>query len=69
MAMIFCKDCKHRKFIDLGGCTGNHCKSNPIPQHDPIHSWKQNEDCTIKNRNNDCAEFEGTRRYKWLKKT
>ncbi len=60
---VFCGPCRFRKFIECAmGCCGNHCKSNPIPQHDAIHAWKRNEDCEVKNRNNDCAEFCGKRK-------
>lgn len=60
MSLIFCKDCCHMKFIECAmGCHGYFCKSNPIPQHNSIHSWKQREDCTVKNRNNNCVDFKG----------
>ncbi|KKM06638.1 hypothetical protein LCGC14_1741960 [marine sediment metagenome] len=56
---VFCGKCKHRKFVECAmGCCGNHCKSNPIPKHDSIHTWLQKEDCEVKNRNNDCKEYE-----------
>lgn len=62
--MIFCSDCKYKKTVEGAmGCVGYHCKSKPIPKYDPIHSWKQREDCGVKNRNNDCTEFVGTRKY------
>ena len=56
---VFCGKCKHRRFVECAmGCTGNHCKSNPISKYDSIHRWKQEEDCSVKNRNNDCKEYE-----------
>lgn len=62
--MKFCKDCKNVKFIECEmGRGGYHCKSQPIQKHDAVHSWEQFEDCTIKNRNNDCQEFVGTRKW------
>lgn len=62
--MIFCSDCRNMKTVEAAmGCVGYHCKSKPIPKHDSLHSWKQREDCTVKNRNNDCAEFIGTRKH------
>ena len=62
---VFCGKCKHRRFVECAmGCTGNHCKSNPIPKYDSIHRWKQEEDCSVKNRNNDCREYESKKRGK-----
>jgi len=62
--MVFCSDCKHMKTVECCmGCVGYHCKSKPISKHDSIHSWKQQEDCGVKNRNNDCGEFAGTRKH------
>lgn len=62
--MIFCGGCRNKKKVECAmGCVGWHCKSKPIPKYDAIHSWKYQEDCEVKNRNNDCDEFIGTRKY------
>ena len=61
--MIFRNDCEHMKTIDCGGDVGYHCKPKPISKHDFMHSWKHREDCSIKNRNNNCVEFVGTRKH------
>jgi len=60
---VFCGRCIHRKRI---GCTGEHCKSNPTPRFNAIHSWMQPADCEVKNKNNDCEEFEPKRSW-WLR--
>ena len=56
--MIFCNECNYMRTAKCAiGCFGTHCKANPIPQHDFAHCWKQEEDCKVKNRNNNCLDF------------
>ena len=62
MSKIFCGKCKHRRYIECAMGEGNHCKLNPIPMFDSIHQWKQEADCPVKNRNNDCREYERKKR-------
>jgi len=44
------------------GCFGYVCKKNPKPVITYIHSYKQKEQCEVKNKNNDCSDFEKKRR-------
>lgn len=62
--MIFCNQCSYMRTVGGGmGCVGHHCKANPISRHDFAHRWKQEEDCEVKNRNNDCIDFKHKRRW------
>ena len=53
--MIFCKNCKYfdDDFYILG-----ECKSKPIKKISPLEIWYKPERCFVKNRKNDCREFE-----------
>jgi len=61
--LVFCGKCKHKKYLEAAmGCFGYVCKKNPKPVITYIHSYKQKEQCEVKNKNNDCSDFEKKRR-------
>ena len=55
--MNFCGKCRNRKFIDLGGCTANHCKVPSELKFNAIGPYQNPVDCMEKNKNNDCKDY------------
>ena len=55
---VFCNSCKHKKRIDWGTYTWHECKSNPREEYTFDTKYIVGSDCAIKNKNNDCKEFE-----------
>ena len=55
---VFCGSCKHKKFVDCGAYTFYECKSNPREKYGFYAKYIVGSDCEIKNKNNDCKEFE-----------
>ncbi len=63
---IYCQNCKHSKFVECAmSCCGYHCKANPEFYDSAIQPCIRFEDCSTKNKGNDCQDYEVKR--KWWK--
>ena len=55
---VFCSSCKHKKFHELDQYSWYECKSNPREEYTFDTKYIVGSNCEIKNKNNDCKEFE-----------
>lgn len=60
---VYCKLCKHVKYVECGGYDWYECKSNPSHHDDYLDHYLIKEKCIIKNRNNDCTDYEASRSW------
>jgi hypothetical protein len=56
--MVYCENCKFIQIDNSGHKSSYECLSKPYIQHNAIRTWKEYKDCLLKNKNNDCKEFE-----------
>lgn len=57
--LVFCGKCKYKRLVEAAmGCFGYLCKKNPRTIITSFHSYEQEEQCEVKNANNDCPDFE-----------
>lgn len=55
---VFCGKCLHCRFVDDGMWQGYKCASKPHARKDYLNAYEERESCDIKNRDNNCQEFE-----------
>ena len=56
---VFCSDCKHRRREQCDNIYSILlCSKNPSPHESYSKRYYEMEKCAVKNRNNDCHDFE-----------
>ncbi len=51
----YCWNCKHRMISEWSDST---CSAAFTLVHDHSHCWKKHEKCEVKNKDNNCEDFE-----------